>query len=70
MITRAYFSDPDPAQSLQEALTALGHEAEVVAERFAGEDDDEAIEYAVCTDAPSATVTRLVDPDTFIVEDD
>ena len=43
-ITRIHLDDEDRATALAEAIDARGHEVAVVRERFAGEDDDEAVE--------------------------
>lgn len=51
MVTRIHFEDADEADRAAEQLFAAGHEVAIVRERFAGEDDDEAIEHVVATTA-------------------
>ncbi len=58
---RAIFFEHEHALATQARLLADGHSAEVVRERYAGEDDDEDHPWAVLTDAPSYLVELLVD---------
>ncbi len=58
---RAIFFEQEHALAAQARLLADGHSAEVVRERYAGEDDDEDHPWAVLTDAPSYFVELLVD---------
>lgn len=69
MVTRVYFEDEDRAQALAAALDGRGLEVAVIQERFAGEDDDEAIEYVVCTPETRDVLADLVDEDVFVAED-
>lgn len=69
MVTRIHFDDADAADQAAETLFAGGHEVAVVRERFAGEDDDEAVEFVVATTADAAQVHEALpdlEPDTFI----
>lgn len=72
MVTRIHFEDADDADRAAEQLFAAGHEVAIVRERFAGEDDDEAIDHVVATTA-SGQEARAALPDlpadTFIAED-
>ena len=72
MVTRLHFDDATLADEAAEALFAAGHEVAVVRERFAGEDDDEAVDYVVATPA-SVEQTRAAIGDLaenlFISED-
>lgn len=68
-ITRIHLDDEDRATSLAEAIDARGHEVAVVRERFAGEDDDEAVEFVVCTPAEESALADLLDEDTFVTRD-
>ena len=60
MAVRVTFHEADPAESLVETLTVAGYDAGVSRERFAGEDDGEAIVHVVHTDAPVAEVEELI----------
>ena len=60
MAVRVTFHEADPAESLVETLTVAGYDAGVSRERFAGEDDGEAIVHVVHTDAPVAAVEELI----------
>ncbi|MDA8439059.1 MAG: hypothetical protein M0Z51_09405 [Propionibacterium sp.] len=51
MVTRIHFDDAERADEAAESLFSAGHEVAVVRERFAGEDDDEDVEYVVATPA-------------------
>lgn len=67
MAIRIHCSDAETADEFVETLTVGGFLAEVEAERFAGEDDDEETVHVVTTDAPVETVTELVgDGDEFV----
>ncbi|MGJ6979471.1 hypothetical protein ACSDQ9_02910 [Aestuariimicrobium soli] len=68
-ITRIHLEDETAAAELAERIDALGFEVAVIGERFAGEDDDEAIEYVVCTPATPADLGDLVDDDWFVTTD-
>lgn len=54
MVTRIHFEDEGEANEFASKVDDLGHEVAVINERFAGEDDDEAVEYVVCTPASRA----------------
>lgn len=69
MVTRLHVDDEDAAEQLAAAIDARGHEVAVVRERFAGEDDDEAIEYVVCTTAGVAELDGLVGDEVFVEAD-
>lgn len=69
MVTRVHLEDEDAAQALAEELDRRGHEVAIVKERFAGEDDDEALEFVVCTTAPEGALVDLVDEDAFVEVD-
>ena len=69
MITRIHLEDESDADALASAIDAAGHEVAVVKERFAGEDDDEAIEFVVCTPAAPATLGGLVPEGAFVTHD-
>ncbi len=68
MVIRIHVEDEKAAQAAAEALAEQQHEVALLRERFAGEDDDEAVELVVATTAPRAEVARLF-PDAFITED-
>jgi alkanesulfonate monooxygenase SsuD/methylene tetrahydromethanopterin reductase-like flavin-dependent oxidoreductase (luciferase family) len=68
-VTRIHLDDEDAAARLAERIDALGFEVAVIAERFAGEDDDEAMEYVVCTPAARADLGGLVREDWFVTTD-
>ncbi|HET9127379.1 MAG TPA: hypothetical protein VHO26_08735 [Propionibacteriaceae bacterium] len=51
MVTRIHFDDAEGADEAAETLYAAGYEVAIVRERFAGEDDDEDIDYVVATPA-------------------
>ena len=61
MTTRAMFWDDDAARAVAAALEDRGLDAEVVRERFAGEDDDDDHPWVVLTDAPATLVETLVE---------
>ena len=61
MTTRAMFWDDDAARAVAAALEDRGLDAEVVRERFAGEDDDEDHPWVVLTDAPALLVESLLE---------
>ena len=56
MVTRIHVDDADLADEAAEALFSAGHEVAIIRERFAGEDDDEAVEYVVATPATKQEV--------------
>jgi hypothetical protein len=58
---RGIFFDPDTAGVVRNLLVQDGYAAEVVRERYAGEDDDEDHAWAVVTDAPAIALELLVD---------
>ena len=58
---RAIFHEEDEAQAVAARLRADGFDAEVVQERFAGEDDDEDHPWAVVTDAPEFALEILAE---------
>jgi len=73
MVTRIHLEDADRADEAAEALFAAGYEVAVVRERFAGEDDDEAVDYVVATPATKqealAALGELAGDDLFVSED-
>ena len=69
MITRIHLEDAEAADDLATAIDAAGHEVAVVQERFAGEDDGEAVEYVVCTPAPPEQLAGLVPAGAFVTHD-
>ena len=58
---RAVFHEEDEAAAVVGRLRADGFDAEVVRERFAGEDDDEDHPWAVVTDAPEFVLEILAE---------
>jgi hypothetical protein len=58
---RATFWEEDDARAVAARLGEAGWSAEVVLERFAGDDDDEDHQWSVLTDAPSAVAGPLVE---------
>lgn len=58
---RGIFFDADTAETVRGLLVSDGYSAEVVPERYAGEDDDEDHAWAVLTDAPGIALEILVD---------
>ncbi|MEL4506062.1 hypothetical protein AAEX63_14655 [Luteococcus sp. H138] len=69
MVSRMHFDDEDEAIKAAEAIDAAGHEVALIKERFAGEDDDEAVDYVVATPADPDALRPLVGEDTFIETD-
>ena len=61
MSARGIFFEEEHARAAVAALVGDGHEAELVRERLAGEDDDEDHPWAVLTDAPSYALELLVE---------
>lgn len=61
MALRICCDEPDEATELHEALATAGYASEVTRERFAGEDDGEAIIHVVSTDAPAELVAELIE---------
>jgi hypothetical protein len=71
MPLRVTFHESDDADSLVDTLLTAGFAAGASRERFAGEDDGEAIVYVVHTDAPTGDVEELVaDLDAWVEEVD
>lgn len=66
MIARIHCDDETDAKALAEAIDARGHEVAIIKERFAGEDDGEAISYVVCTPATKDALADLVGEDVFV----
>jgi hypothetical protein len=58
---RAVFHEEDEAAAVVARLRTDGFDAEVVRERFAGEDDDEDHPWAVVTDAPEFVLEILAE---------
>ncbi len=58
---RGIFFDEDDARAAASVLARGGFTADVVRERLAGEDDDEAHPWAVVTDAPEIQLEMLVE---------
>ena len=69
MIARIHLDDQAEATTLAETLDALGHEVAIIKERFAGEDDGEAITFVVCTPADQDVLADLVGEDVFVEYD-
>ncbi|MDN5562958.1 hypothetical protein EDD41_3314 [Luteococcus japonicus] len=69
MVSRMHFEDEDEAVKAAEAIDAAGHEVALIKERFAGEDDDEAIDFVVATPAEPDVLRPVVGEDTFIETD-
>lgn len=69
MVSRMHFEDEDEAIKAAEAIDAAGHEVALVKERFAGEDDDEDIDFVVATPATVDQVKALVGEDVFVEVD-
>jgi len=70
MVTRVHLGDEDEANELASRIDEAGHEVAVIQERFAGEDDDEEVEFVVATTARRRDVEALVsDPQVFVEED-
>jgi 8-oxo-dGTP diphosphatase len=66
---RVTFHEQHEADSLVQTLTLAGYDAGVSRERFAGDDDDEAVAHVVHTDAPADEVEELLgDSDAFVEE--
>ncbi len=61
MTVRAVFFDEADARAVALRLLADGFDADVLRERFAGEDDDEDHPWAVRTDAPQVVLELLVE---------
>jgi hypothetical protein len=61
MNLRAVFFEEADARAVAVRLLGDGFDAEVLRERFAGEDDDEDHAWAVRTDAPDLVVELLVE---------
>jgi mutator protein MutT len=58
---RVVLFDQDDARAVRDTLVAQGWEADLVRERYQGEDDEEGHPWAVVTDAPEVLVETLVD---------
>lgn len=58
---RGIFFEEDAAGRVVDHLRRGGWESSVRAERLAGEDDDEDVQWVVQTDAPAITFELLVD---------
>lgn len=69
MAVRVSCVEQEQAEELVRALLTAGFDAGVMRERFAGEDDDEAVVYVVHTDAPAESVEDLVAGTDASVED-
>lgn len=69
MVTRIHLDDEADATALAESIDALGHEVAIIKERFAGEDDGEAVSFVVCTPADKDALVDLVDEDAFVEYD-
>ncbi|MEL4357569.1 MULTISPECIES: hypothetical protein [unclassified Luteococcus] len=69
MVSRMHFDDEDQAVRAAEAIDAAGHEVALIKERFAGEDDDEAIDFVVATPASADQLKELVGEEVFIETD-
>ncbi|HET9498974.1 MAG TPA: hypothetical protein VFO98_01810 [Marmoricola sp.] len=67
---RGIFFDADTAEVVRTLLVSDGYAAELVQERFAGEDDDEDHAWAVVTDAPAMALELLVDAYDGWLDDD
>ena len=61
MSLRISCADTEDAENLIRALLTAGFEAGMTRERFAGEDDDEAVVHVVHTDAPASSAQELMD---------
>ena len=72
MVTRIHFDEAERADEAAESLFTAGYEVAVVRERFAGEDDDEDVEFVVATPASVAQAHEVLGdlgPDVFVTED-
>lgn len=69
MIARIHLDDEVEATALAEALDGRGHEVAIIKERFAGEDDGEAVSFVVCTPADQNVLADLVGEDVFVEYD-
>ncbi len=58
---RGIFFDEESARAVVSRLRRDGYAAELVRERFAGEDDDEDHPWAVLSDAPALVLELCVD---------
>lgn len=68
---RAVFHEQDEAAAVVARLRSGGFAAEVLRERFAGEDDEEGHPWAVVTDAPEFMVEVLAEEyDGWVDQDD
>lgn len=65
-VLRLSFDEPDDAAATAEAIADAGHEVALIKERFAGEDDDEAIIHVVATPASLDEVRALIVGDYFV----
>lgn len=63
MTTRVHYDEAEAAQEAAEILDDEGFEVAVIAERFAGEDDDEEVDYVLATTADEAAVRDLLSLD-------
>lgn len=70
MITRIHVGDDEAiADQVAALIDQGGHEVAVVTERFVDEDDQEVVEFVVCTPAPVAEIDLSsidIDEDFFI----
>lgn len=60
MVSRIHFDDEQRAVAAADALDDAGLEVALIQERFAGEDDDEALDYVVATPEGAARVRELL----------
>lgn len=68
-VTRLHFDSEDDASATAEALAAAEIEVALIKERFAGEDDDEAISFVVATPAAPELLDGLVVGDCYVETD-
>lgn len=72
MVSRIHFDDEQRAVAAADALDDAGLEVALIQERFAGEDDDEALDYVVATPEEAGRVRELLKDlldDEFVEQD-
>ena len=69
MVTRIHLDEESDAQAMAEAIDQRGFEVAIIKERFAGEDDDELVQYVVCTTAAEDALADLVGEDVLVEGD-
>ncbi len=70
MVSRIHFDEETEAVEAAEKIDAAGFEVVLIQERFAGEDDGEAVDYVVATPATVDELRAVVGDEVFIEADE